>query len=137
MAGILVYSPKCNHCNDIIRFVQDNSVLQSMVQYHNVNTQGIPSDKVTRVPTMITKNGKFLVGQEIKAWLGSLLPQEITNCCIGGNTYGGCDLEDPDGDSGDLFNLNSYGQSLQPVITKELQDKINRKVTEAFSEPQQ
>lgn len=133
MAGILVYSPKCNHCNELIRFIQSNSVLQTMVQYHNINTNGVPSDKVKRVPTMITKNGKFLVGQEIKTWLTSLLPQEITNCTLGGSC-GACDLDNPDGDEGTFFSLNNYGQSLQPVITPELQDKINRKVSDAFNE---
>lgn len=132
MAGVLVYSPKCNHCNDIIRFIQDNQVLQTMVQYHNVNTQGIPSQKVERVPTMITKNGKFLVGKEVKAWLESLLPQEIENCTIGGSC-GTCSLDGADEDGGDYFNLNNYGQSLQPVITQSLQDKINRNVSDAFS----
>lgn len=132
MAGILVYSPKCKHCAELIQFIQDNQVLQSMVQYHNVNTQGIPSEKVGRVPTMITKNGKFLVGQEIKAWLTSLLPQDISNCSIGGNSCGACSLDNPDEDDS-FFSLDNYGQSLQPVITQDIQDKINKKVSDAFN----
>ena len=136
MAGILVFSPKCNHCMQIIDYIQKNATLQSMVQYHNINTQGIPNpEKVKRVPTMITKNGKFLVGNEIKAWLTSLLPQEITNCDLGGFS-GACSLDDPEDDDGNLFTLDSYGQSLQPMITPELQNKINRNVTDAFSNPQ-
>ena len=136
MAGVLVFSPKCTHCNQIIGFIQGNPVLQPMVQYHNINTQGVPSEKVSRVPTMITKNGKMLVGNEIKAWLTSLLPNEITNCTLG-RSCGACTLDNPNEDDGDYFSLNDYGQSLQPVITKELQDKINRNVTDAFSNPPQ
>lgn len=137
MAGILVFSPKCNHCLQIIDYIQKNATLQTLVQYHNINTQGVPDpDKVKRVPTMITKNGKFLVGNEIKAWLNSLLPQEITNCDLGGSC-GACSLDNPEEDDGTLFTLDSYGQSLQPILTKELQDKINRNVSDAFSSNQQ
>ena len=132
MAGVLVYSPKCNHCNEIIRFIQDNQVLQTMIQYHNVNTQGLPSEKIQRVPTLISKNGKFLVGKEVRAWLESLLPQELENCTLGGCAAGACSLDGAE-DDGDYFNLNSYGQSLQPVITQAIQDKINRNVSDAFS----
>ena len=43
-----------------------------MVKFHNINTQGIPqkyAGSITRVPTLLTQNGKILVGNEIKAWL--------------------------------------------------------------------
>jgi hypothetical protein len=103
-----------------------------MIQYHNVNTQGLPSEKIVRVPTLISKNGKFLVGKEVKAWLESLLPQEIENCTLGG-CYNSSTLDGAEDDSGDYFNLNNYGQSLQPVITQTIQDKINRNVSDAFS----
>lgn len=132
MAGILVYSPKCKFCTEVINFIQQNQILQSMVQYHNVNTHGVPSENVKRVPTMITKNSKMLVGNEIKAWLTSLLPNEIENCPLG-NSTALCSLENPDDDTGDYFSLQNYGQSLQPMITPQLQDKINRNVTDAFS----
>ena len=40
-----------------------------------------------------------------------------------------------DGDDGDgsFFSLDSYGQSLQPAMTKELEAKISRNVGEAFN----
>ena len=131
MAGVLVFSPKCKFSQEIIRYIQDSPVLQSMIQYHNVNINGIPSPKITHVPTMITKNSKFLVGKEIRAWLESLLPNDITNCTLGGCGAVGASLEGTD-DDGDLFSLESYGQSLQPVLTQALQDKINKNVTDAF-----
>lgn len=132
MAAVLVFSPKCKHSNDIMRFVQDHTVLQNLVQYHNVHTAGIPSPKITHVPTMITKNGKFLVGAEIKAWLASLLPNDISNCALGACSVGGSLIDSVD-EEGDYFSLNNYGQSLQPVLTQEIQDKINKNVSDAFS----
>ena len=86
--SLLIYSPKCDHCKDIIEFIQKNPALKSLVSYHNIHTQPIPPhyrNQINRVPTLLTKNQKFLVGQEIKAWLRSLLPpDEITNCSLKG-----------------------------------------------------
>lgn len=132
MAGILVFSPKCKHCVEIINFINSHKMFQNMIEYHNINTDGLPSDKISRVPTMVTKNGKTLVGNEVKAWLASLLPNEISNCTLGKSSCGACSLESND-DEGGFFSLESYGQSLQPVLTPELQSKINRNVSDAFS----
>jgi len=81
---------------------------------------------------MLTKTGKLLVGNEIRAWLDSLLPPEELTCCqIGG--WGG-NLASLDGmdDSGDMFELSSYGQSLQPALTAEIEAKINQSVSDAY-----
>lgn len=82
---------------------------------------------------MLTKNGKILVGNEIKNWLDSLLPKkEIEHSGIGG--YGGCmtSLDGNDTSSG-MFRLDEYGQSLQPAMTKELEEKINRDVSKGMA----
>jgi hypothetical protein len=134
MAGILIFSPKCAHCSEIVNYINNNPTFQSMVQLHNINIQGLPSEKIQRVPTMITKNGKFLVGKEIKTWLESLMPQAIENCTLDGYC-GGSNLDGIDEDNGSFFALDSYGQSLQPAITDELQIKMSRKVSEAFNNP--
>jgi hypothetical protein len=97
-----------------------------------VNTQGVPpqyKNKLTRVPTLLTKDGKMLVGQEIKQWLMSILPSEITNWSPSKLNIASIDNENFN-DS--LFDIDKYGQSLQPVMTRELEDKINRNVGEAF-----
>ena len=66
--SLLIYSPRCKHSMDV-RVYKQHINLKQLVHYHNVNTQGIPpnyKNKINRVPTMLTKNGKILVGNEIK-----------------------------------------------------------------------
>jgi hypothetical protein len=81
---------------------------------------------------MLTKNGKLLVGNEIKQWLGSLLPNEITNCTLSGGMCGLSSLDDEDDDDS-VFLLDNYGQSLQPAMTSELQARISQDVSESFN----
>ena len=133
--SLLIYSPRCKFSMEVIEYINQHKQLQQLVHYHNINTQGIPPayrNKITRVPTMLTKNGKILVGSEIKNWLVSLLPnREIQNCGFGG----GCSmttLDDEDNDT-ELFALDSYGQSLQPAMTRELEEKINRDVSKGVA----
>lgn len=129
--SLLIYSPRCKHSMEIIEYINGHAQLKQIVHYHNVNTQGIPPayrDKITRVPTMLTKNGKVLVGAEIKNWLQSLLPnKEIEHFGLGG-LCSMTTLDSNDNDS-DIFSLDNYGQSLQPAMTKELEEKINRNVS--------
>lgn len=77
---------------------------------------------------MLTKNGKILVGNEIRNWLESLLPnKEVQHCGFGGL----CSMTTLDGNENDsdIFTLDNYGQSLQPAMTRELEEKINRDVS--------
>ena len=128
--SLLVYSPRCKHSMEIIEYINRHTQLKQIVHYHNVNTQGVPpayKNKITRVPTMLTKNGKILVGNEIKNWLESLLPnKEIEHCGLGGM----CSMTvlDSNDNDHDIFSLDNYGQSLQPAMTRELEEKINRDV---------
>jgi hypothetical protein len=79
---------------------------------------------------MLTKNGKILVGQEIKAWLQSLLPNTFTNCDLNScKGFGGLASIDGTEESDGIFLLENYGQSLQPAMTPELQNKISKPVT--------
>ncbi len=134
MAALLIYSPKCAHSIEIVNFLQSTPQLKTMVQLHDVNRQGVPqqySKQITRVPTMLTKNGKILVGKEIKSWLESLLPNNFVNCdlktCKGFGNF--ASFDGTDDTDGNIFSLDKYGQSLQPAITPELQEKINKKVS--------
>ncbi len=133
--SLLIYSPQCNHSLDVIDYINKHPQLKQIVRYHNINQLGIPpqyKNKLTRVPTMLTKNGKLLVGNEIRNWLESLLPtQELETC----NFSGACSstsLDDNEG-SGELFGLDNYGRSLQPAMTQELEDKINQSVSDAYN----
>ena len=132
--SLLIFSPKCNHSLDIIEYVNSNAQLKRLVQFHNMNVMGIPpqyKNKITRVPTMLTKNGKILVGNEIKNWLESLLPATELEAC----DFGNCAMTTLDGESNqDMFGLEDYGRSLQPPMTKELQDKINQSVSDAYTD---
>lgn len=134
--SLLIYSPRCKHSMDVIEYINKHPQLKQLVHYHNVNTQGIPPNyrnKINRVPTMLTKNGKILVGNEIKNWLDSLLPRkEVEHAGIGGF---GCSMTTLDGNNplGDMFRLDDYGRSLQPAMTKELEEKINRDVSKGVA----
>lgn len=128
--SLLIFSPKCKHSVEVMNFISKHQQLKQIVQYHNVSEFGIPQefkDKITRVPTMLTKNGKILIGREIQNWLESLLPvQEMETC-----DFGGINSTTLNGEpTGDMFGLDEYGRSLQPPMTKELQEKISRKVEE-------
>lgn len=134
--SLLIYSPRCKHSMSIIEYISSEPQLKNLVHYHNVNTQGIPQqykNKINRVPTMLTKNGKILVGNEIKNWLDSLLPKkELDQTNLGG--WGGSSMTALDGETAcDLFGLNDYGRSLQPAMTKELEEKINRDVSKGMA----
>src|SRR6056300_1523984 len=126
--SLLIFSPKCTHSMELVNYINRNAQLKQLVHFHNVNVLGIPPQyrgKITRVPTMLTKNGKILVGREIQNWLESLLPvQELETCGFGGMSSTTLDGES----TSDMFGLDDYGRSLQPAMTPELQEKISRKV---------
>lgn len=131
--SLLIFSPRCSHSIDLVDYINKNAQLKSIISLHNINIHGIPpqyKNKIDRVPTMLTKNGKILVGNEIKNWLESLLPvQEV--CGLDGR----CSMTTLVGDegSGDIFSLDDYGRSLQPALTPELQSRIAGDVSEAFN----
>jgi len=79
---------------------------------------------------MLTKNGKFLVGNEIKNWLESLLPTQELEMA----GFGTCSMTTLDGEgTNDMFGLDDYGTSLQPPMTEELQAKIDKSVNDAYN----
>ena len=135
MSALLLYSERCQHSKSIIEFVNTNGQFKQLVKFHDVNRNGIPQQyakQITRVPTMLTKNGKILVGNEIKQWLTSLLPNELTNCSLTGSCMG-TSIDDTEEDEGSFFSLDSYGRSIQPAITQELQDRISKNVNDAYN----
>lgn len=132
--SLLIFSPKCSHSMDVVNYINKHTQLRQIVQFHNVNTMGIPPQyrsNITRVPTMLTKNGKILVGKEIQNWLESLLPVQDLETC----GFGKCEMTTLEGEgSSVLFGLDEYGRSLQPAMTPELEAKISRSVTEAYGD---
>ena len=138
--SLLIFSPKCQHSRELIDFIKARPQLQQLVHYHNINQRGIPPEyrnKISRVPTMLTKNGKILVGAEIKAWLMSLLPsEEVNHMDIGGFSCSMTSLENDDvvNDGVGIFEMEQYGSALMPAMTPELEAKINKSVNEAYSQ---
>jgi hypothetical protein len=138
--SLLIFSPKCQHSRELIDFIKARPQLQQLVHYHNINQRGIPPEyrnKISRVPTMLTKNGKILVGAEIKAWLMSLLPsEEVNHMDIGGFSCSMTSLENDDvvNDGVGIFEMDQYGSALMPAMTPELEAKINKSVNEAYSQ---
>ena len=136
MASLLIYSPNCQHSIECLKFMDKHEQLKQVIRLHNVNVMGIPPQyrsKITRVPTALTRDGKMLVGAEVKKWLNTLVPPPvITNCDL----VGGCGMSSLEGGDNDdnMFSLDSYGQSIEPPMTAELQAKINKDVTTAFGE---
>jgi len=134
--SLLVYSPNCPHSIDLIEYIKNNPQLKQLVKFHNINTQGIPynyKSSINRVPTMLTKNGKLLVGKEIKNWLTSLLPSnELSHHEFGAFGSGMSSIDGKESDD-NTFSLDNYGVSLQPAMTKEMEERINSSVNEAYN----
>ena len=134
--SLLVYSPNCPHSIDLIEYIKNNPQLKQLVKFHNINTQGKPynyKSSINRVPTMLTKNGKLLVGKEIKNWLTSLLPSnELSHHEFGAFGSGMSSIDGKDSDD-NAFSLDNYGVSLQPAMTKEMEERINSSVNEAYN----
>jgi hypothetical protein len=126
--ALLVYSDKCKFSQEIIGFIKTQPALVEIVRFHNVTTNGVPSKKITRVPTLVTNEGNMCVGAEVKAWLVSMVPTDFESWdCTGGL------CTNLDGtENASLFEIEKYGESLQPIITPELETKISMNITEAY-----
>lgn len=128
--ALLVFSDKCQYCLDVLMVVKENPTLGQMLRYHNVTTQGRPTTaKVTRVPTLVTTDGQMFVGAEVKNWLLSMIPAEI-EMWDGSGVF--CATLDGDEGGPDMFSLDAYGTSMQPMLTAELKEKISKDPKEAY-----
>jgi len=126
--ALLVYSDKCKWSMDIIQFIKSQPPLLEIVRFHNITTNGVPSKKITKVPTLITNDGVMKVGGEVKAWLTSMIPSEFESWEQTFDFVSNIDgTEAPT-----LFELDKYGESLQPTLTPELEARIAMSVTDAY-----
>lgn len=126
--ALLVYSDKCKFSQEIIGFIRTQPSLIEVVRFHNITTAGVPSKKITRVPTLVTNEGKMHVGAQVKEWLVSMIPTEFESWdCTGGLCQNLDGSETPG-----LFDIEKYGEPLQPLLTPELESKINMSVTDAY-----
>ena len=135
--ALLLHSQKCKHSTDIVAYINSVPQLKQIVRFQDVNISGVPDQyrgKITSVPTMLTQTGKLLVGQEIRQWLQSLLPvQEIAQCKLGGGFGSLASFDGTDDSAGNFFDLDMYGQSMQPAMTPDIQQRISRNVNDAYT----
>jgi hypothetical protein len=122
----LVVSAKCEYSPKLIEYIRSSPALMAVVKFHDVKN-GVPPG-VTRVPTLITSTGQMIIGGNIKTHLDTLIPSSISPESIG-NRFG-ASIDGAETDS--YFDFNSYGTSLKPVMTKELEERINMSVNDAF-----
>jgi hypothetical protein len=125
--GLLVYSDKCKHCAVIIDYIKTQPALLKIVRFHNITTHGNPSKKITMVPTLVTDEGVMKTGQEVRVYLESMIPVEFDGITM---SEFGANLDDSD-DSNNLFEISQYGQSLQPIVTKEMEEKMSMSIADA------
>ena len=126
--ALLVYSDRCQYSHDILKYIQSQPALIPIIRFWNVTVQGIPHQKITRVPTLVTDEGKMLVGSEVKAWLESMVPCDFESW----DANSVCQNLDGSENPGDFFDLDKYGMSLQPKLTPELEAKINTNPSQAY-----
>ena len=106
--NVLVYSLRSEYCVQLIDFIKGNDLHNSLVKFHDVNKSGVPNG-IQRVPSLITSDGKILIGGEIKDYLETFLSSEPNGIGNGGGTY---DLDGADGDN--FYSLDSFGETLAP-----------------------
>lgn len=127
--ALLVYSDKCKFSSQIIEFIKAHPSLNEIVRYHNISKLGVPSKKITMVPTLVTNEGVMKVGGDIKPWLESMIPSEFESWDPSPSSCSNIDgTEMPT-----LFELDNFGAQLQPEITPELESKISSNVTDAIA----
>lgn len=141
MAALLLYSMRCQHSVNVLNIIQKNKSLQPIIRLHDVNRQGVPQQLLGRidcVPALITKDGNIMTGKEVKNWISSMIPDsdEIGSIGFGGMAAGIQSLENPEENDEEFFDLDSYGTSLAPPMTPELQRKIDMNVSEAYNQAQ-
>lgn len=129
MAGVLIYAENCKYCHEVIEFIRNHPVLIPMVKTHNINRQGVP-EGITRVPIVITSSGEKYMGLEVIRWLENMVPTTFE----GNSGSLGYSFDEPFDGIGDSFALDSYGMSLSPHITKELKEKIDKPLNEAYAD---
>ena len=126
--ALLVYSDKCKWSLETIQYIKSQPALLEIVRFHNISTQGVPSKKITKVPTLVTNSGDLKVGGEVREWLASMIPSDFESWETGPSYVSNLDGSDMAG----MFELDRYGQSLQPHLTPELEEKINMSVMDAY-----
>lgn len=128
----LVYSDRCPYCAQVIQEIRENPALLHIIQFHNVSQLGVPSKQITRVPTLVTNDGKLLVGNDVRQWIEKMKPdqnvEEFDQSALAGSMLDESDAND----AGNFFDVEHFHRTLAPPMTRDLEEKINRKVQDAY-----
>jgi hypothetical protein len=126
--ALLVYSDKCKFSGQIIDYIKTQPSLNEIIRYHNISTLGVPSKKITMVPTLVTNEGAMKVGGDIKPWLETMIPFDFDSWDPSPGVCSNIDgTEVPT-----LFEFDNFGKQLQPDITPELEAKITANIADAM-----
>ena len=142
MSALLLFSMRCQHSVFIIELIKKHKALQTIVKLHDINKGGIPQElkgKINSVPVIITNDGNIMAGKEAKNWILSMIPDnnQVMSHGFGGMGAGIQSLENPEENDSEMFDLDSYGSSLAPTMTPELQRKIDMNVSDAYNTAKQ
>lgn len=130
--ALLVYSDKCRYCVETLSYIKTQPSLLQILRFHNVSTQGVPSGKITRVPSLVTNDGKLYEGGDVRDWLESMIPMDITSYTD--TSFAVTNLDDMESTNSSMFDLDMYGVPLQPHLTPDLKKKIEKRVNDALSD---
>lgn len=128
MTSVLVFSRKSSYCVELLDFIQSNELLVTIVKFHDVNVSGVPNG-ISRVPSLITHEGKIIIGGDIKTFLEGFLIGDIEPVSHSHTKTFELDGSDV---SGNWFDIERFGVSLQPHMTKDLEEKISTSVDDAL-----
>lgn len=128
MTSTLVYSKKSQYCVDLLDFINSHELLTTVVKFHDVNVQGVPHG-ITRVPSLVTHENKIIIGGDIKTFLEGFLIADIEPVNLTESKTFELDGSDV---SGNWFDIDKFGTTLQPTMTKELEAKISASVEDAL-----
>ena len=134
--ALLLYSDRCSHSTELCKWLDKHPQVNRLIKRRDVTVHGVPpkfKTVVRSVPTVITQQGQVMAGKQCLAWASSLIPPpEVTGAC-GYDAL--TNLDDNSGCDG-MFTLDNYGQSIQPQITPEMEERINSTVTDAYQKIQ-
>jgi len=126
----LFYSNKCSHSAQVLHLVRGYEPLARKTRLYDISIHSLPQSYervVSRVPTLVTADGSIRVGNEIKAYVRSLIPTNIEYIAAG-------DIDAaPFGSEGIMPSsrymlMDDMGEPLGAEMTPELEQKISQKV---------
>lgn len=126
MTSVLFFSMKSPHCVELLKFINEHEPLKAMIKLHDVNVSGVPNG-ITRVPSLLNDEGKVIIGGDIRTLLESLIVTDFE--AIDSSSFTPLDGGEA---PGKWFGIDQFGQTLQPKMTKALEDKISMKVEDAY-----